>query len=272
MAEIVVGIGVPHTPYLPRMVRDDPGARIVELFSRARVELEAARPDVMVVFTSDHFVEFFYDKLPAFTIGTADKAEGPFELSREMPWYTTPIAGEFGKGLLAYGLTQQFDLAGSEEFQLDHATLVPLHFLTPDMGIPIVPVFVNGLGPPLPTATRCFELGRMIGRYVAGRPEGERVAVVASGSFSLEVGGPTMGKIDEQWVDDVVEMLRHDQREELAAATTTERLSTVGNTGGEILNWIAMMGMLPPGAPTFLEKNIEPPDSPRDAHAIGIWR
>jgi len=49
-------------------------------------------------------------------------------------------------------------------------------------------------------------------------------------------------------------------------------MRTAGNTGGELLNWIAMLGTIGGGAATFIESDGQPPESPRDAHAYAIWK
>src|SRR5262249_7756640 len=96
-------------------------------------------PDVILMFMSDHFVSFFLDNMPTFCIGTFQHADGPHELSRSMPFYRITGHPEFATGLVEYGIDSGFDLACSQDMKLDHATLVPLHFLTPDMTIPVVP-------------------------------------------------------------------------------------------------------------------------------------
>jgi hypothetical protein len=93
--------------------------------------------------------------------------------------------------------------------------MVPLHFLTPDMQIPIVPLFINGLAPPLPSSQRCYALGRAVGDAIDDWPADKRVAVIGSGSFSLEIGGPKIppgeraGTPDPQWVKRVQDHLEH---------------------------------------------------------------
>jgi len=271
MARVVVGVGVPHNPFFPRLAMEDGQARIVGDFNTVRAALEAAEPDILLIYTSDHFVNFFYDKLPAFCVGTAEHADGPHEISRDMPWYSTKVAAAFGKGLLGHGLKSNFDLAGAEELRLDHSTLVPLHFLTPDMEIPIAPVFINGLAHPLPNADRCHQLGHMVRKYIEQWDDDARVGVIASGSISLEVGGPQVGWVDADWVNRVVELMRHGKSAELVAESTTEQLIRAGNASGELLNWIAMLGTLGDAQPTYLEASMEPAESPRSAHVFGVW-
>jgi aromatic ring-opening dioxygenase catalytic subunit (LigB family) len=272
MAKLVMGIGVPHTPFFPGVAKQHGDAsRMVRLFKRAREELEAAKPDLLVMLTTDHFVSFFFDNLPTFCIGAFEHADGPHELSRMMRQYRVNGSPRFATGLVKYGIEESFDLASSEEAKLDHATLVPLHFLTPDMKIPLVPVFIKALVEPLPRADRCLALGRMIRRYIEQRREPERVAIIASGSFSLEVGGPRMGFVNKEWHAFVVECLRRGDLDQLVGKATAETLQAAGNTGGELLLWIAMMGALGACRLKFIEPDGSPPDAPRDIHAYAVW-
>jgi protocatechuate 4,5-dioxygenase beta chain len=272
MAKLVMGIGVPHTPFFPGIAKQQgDGSRMVRLFKQVRDELEAAKPDLLVVLTTDHFVSFFFDNMPTFCVGAFEHADGPHELSRMMQQYRLRGSPTFAKGLIKYGIEKSFDLASSEEVKLDHATLVPLHFLTPDMKIPVVPIFIKALVEPLPRADRCLALGRMIRRYIEQRREPERVAIIASGSFSLEVGGPRMGFVNKEWHAFVVECLRRGDLDQLVAKATAENMQAAGNTGGELLLWIALMGALGACSLKFIEPDGSPPDAPRDIHAYAVW-
>ena len=44
-----------------------------------------------------------------------------------------------------------------------------------------------------------------------------------------------------------------------------------GNTGGELLNWIALLGAMGDTRPLWIEADVQPPESPRDGHAYGVW-
>ena len=67
MAQIVGGFGVPHTPIFPHFVkRDGPDCEIAKLFAAQREQLAATRPDVIVMFDTDHLNTFFLDSLPVF--------------------------------------------------------------------------------------------------------------------------------------------------------------------------------------------------------------
>ena len=69
MAQIVAGFGVPHTPIFPHFVkRDGPDCEIAKLFCAQKNELAATRPDLIVMFDTDHLNTFFLDDLPIFAI------------------------------------------------------------------------------------------------------------------------------------------------------------------------------------------------------------
>jgi hypothetical protein len=88
MAKLVMGIGVPHTPFFPGIAKQQgDSSRMVGLFKRVRRELESANPDLIVMLTTDHFVSFFFDNMPTFCIGAFEHADSPHELSRMMQQY-----------------------------------------------------------------------------------------------------------------------------------------------------------------------------------------
>jgi Catalytic LigB subunit of aromatic ring-opening dioxygenase len=138
-------------------------------------------------------------------------------------------------------------------------------------GVPIVPVFINGFVRPLPTADRCRAFGRGLSDAIVADGLDRRVAVIASGSFSLEIGGPRIseqshtGVPDLDWLERVLELLRAGEFEALVAEASDEQLWRAGNAGGELLDWIAMLAMFDPHQPDFLEAQ------PEYGHAYAAW-
>jgi len=190
MAEIVAAFGVPHAPAFPAQVaREGPNCETARLYAQVAEHVAAVAPDVLIVFTDDHFNTFFLDNFPTFAIGVADTTAGPNDQT-PMPHYKVAVPGPLAAHVRATTLEHGFDIALVQDFDVDHAVMVPLHFLTPRMQIPVLPIFVNALAPPLPTARRCYALGAAIRAAVESWPEPLRVAVIGSGSFSLEIGGP----------------------------------------------------------------------------------
>lgn len=274
MAEIVCALGVPHTPNYPALVeREGPGCSVARLYGAVRDELEAVSPDAIVIFDSDHINTFFFDNWPTFAVGASETFTAPNDDNSALPRRGLPGHAELGKTIHRDALAAGFDPSLSQRFEVDHSILVPLHFLTPGMNVPTVPVFINGLAPPLPAAKRCYALGEAVRAAVAAWPSDARVAVIGSGSFSLEVSGPRIragafnsGVPDGEWVKQVCRYLAHGKIDELLEETTADRMARAGNVAGEILNWIAMLGVLGARKPSFVEPDVE------SGHAFAAWR
>ncbi|MBV9169709.1 MAG: extradiol ring-cleavage dioxygenase, partial [Chloroflexi bacterium] len=64
MAELVGAFGVPHMPNTPLTVRNEPHGELAQLFGAVRAHVDAVDPDVLLVFDTDHFANFYYHKLP----------------------------------------------------------------------------------------------------------------------------------------------------------------------------------------------------------------
>jgi gallate dioxygenase len=273
MAQIVAGLGVPHTPVFPFFVkRDGPDCEIAKLFGAQKEHLVAARPDIIVMFDTDHLNTFFLDNLPIFAVGVDKTFTGPNDEPREMPVYTIPSAADLAAHIRQSTVEAGFDVGLTQHFSVDHSISVPLHFLTPDMRIPVIPFFISGHVPPLPSARRCFELGQAVARAIETWPAPLRVAVMGSGSFSLEVAGPRMapgrtdGVPDPDWAWRVIKLLEEQQIDKLISEATPHQLAKAGNVGGELLDWIAMLGAIGARKPTYVAPQMQ------NGHAYGVWR
>lgn len=251
MATIVAGFGMPHNPGAPALAaREGPQGETARFYAEMARHLKAVAPDVLIIFTDDHFNTFFLDNFPTFAIGIADTTAGPNDQT-PMPRYNVAVAGDLAAHIRAAAIAQGFDISLVQDFEVDHAVMVPLHFLTPDMGIPVLPIFVNCLAPPLPSARRCFALGEAVRDAVAAWPQPLRVAAIGSGSFSLEIGGPKIPvgnraacTPDPQWSQHVQDLLNEKRINDLIGEATTARMLQAGNIGGELLNWIALLGTI----------------------------
>ena len=274
MTDIVAALGTPHTPLFPLQVaQEGPGSETAQLFGAVRAHLEAVRPDVLVVFDSDHLNTFFLDNWPTFSVGVTDQTSGPNDGTPGLPQHRVAVHEPLGAALYRTGIRSGFDLSLSQEFTLDHSIVVPLHFVMPAMQTPIVPVFVNGLAPPLPLARRCFALGQVVRQAVEAWRSDLRVAILATGSFSLEVTGPKVRSAnglwdvpDRAWMQRVVDLLRAGQVDDLLNEATEERMLAAGNVAGELLNWITLLGAVGDQRPVLVEPQ------PSHGHAYAAWR
>jgi gallate dioxygenase len=272
VAQIVGALGVPHTPFYPFLVeREGPECETARLFAAVTAELEAMRPDLIVMFDTDHLNTFFFDNLPVFAIGVTDAFKGPNDEPRAVPIYTIPSRSDVARHIRGAAIAAGFDLALTQEFTVDHSVVVPLHFMTPRMDVPVIPIFVSGHVPPLPSARRCFELGAAVKRALESFPDNLRVAVIGSGSFSLEVWGPrsapgkTDGVPDPEWAKRACALVGDGAYDTLIAEASEPQMLKAGNVGGEILNWIAMLPSVGARKPKFVKPQMD------QGHAYAAW-
>ncbi len=264
MAQLVLAVGVPHPPRLIYEIEHSPGLNPTEeLMKVVRGYVEKSESDVIIEVDSDHFVNFFYNNLPSFCVGLAEEAGGPQESWCPMPRYTLKGHVPFATGLLKYGVRSNFDLAAAHELRPDHSLMVPLHFLNPNMEIPVVPLYTNGFASPLPLGRRCLALGRMMAKFIAAWDGPERVAIIASGALAGDVGGPVRGWTDQKWVDEITVALKDAKYDSLARKATEERMAYAGNNSGELLNWITMAGAVGETKPAFVEDH--------DGSGFAVW-
>lgn len=271
MASVVCAAGVPHTPQFPQLIREGGklGSEVARCFGDVADVLVASGADVIVLVTSDHYVNFF-QTIPQLSIAVADAAAGPVDYL-DLPQCELTIASGLGRHLQRHAIDAGFEMGMSREFVLDHPITIPVQQLRPALDLPVLPVFVNGLAPPLPTSARCHALGEEIRRGLESFPDDLRIAMVASGSFSLEIGGPRIsqnahvGVPDPEWMDQVLEHLQSGAIGKLVDESTAGQLSEAGNAAGELLNWLTVLGTIPEGAPVLLHPQ-------RDmGHAFAAW-
>ena len=213
-------------------------------FAVLRADLEAARPDVLIVVANDQFVNFFFDNIPTFFVTLADDVRGQFTRHR----FHYRNHADLGRSILKAGVDAGLDLSFGEDIELQHTQLVPLHFLLREAEIPILPIFVNTWIDPLPTPARCYALGRLIREVADGAPE--RVAMLATGGLSHFPGSPRIGEIDTSFDEGLLEQMRAGRGAALAGLTL-EQLRQSGNT--EFLNWMVTVGAVSdtPASDTF---------------------
>jgi hypothetical protein len=271
MAKIVGAFGVPHNPHFPSWSQEGHplGAEIDRFYGTVAEQLRAVAPDVIVYFTSDHY-NMFFESVPIFSIAVAPSASGPSDYPtiarRELP-----IASELARAVQRHAIAREFDLGMLQELEFDHTVVAPLHFLLPDREIPLVPVFISAFLRPIASARRCFALGHAIREAIEAADSSQRVAVIASGSFSVEIGGPRLapdshvGVPDPAWTERVVELLWAGDFEQLVSEATDEQLGEAGNAAAELLDWIAMLGMIDPASPAFIETQ------PQFGHSFAAW-
>ena len=272
MAELVAAVGVPHSPHYPSQYPKDGPQDTPRLFREVKAQLDGAKADAIIVIANDHFNTFFMNNFPTFAIGLTDAAFGPNDQTK-MPHYDFAVQETLASHMLKTAMDEGFDFSVAQEFGVDHAMLVPLHYLTDGVKAPVVPIWVNTFSAPLPTAKRCYALGKMMQGAIESLPQKLRVAVIATGSFSLEIGGPKIdpGKRnsvpDIEWSKHLHRRIGRAEFDKIVAEATPQQMWKAGNIGGELLNWIVLLGMVGKDKPVYLADHDE-----KDAHAYAVWR
>lgn len=202
--------------------------------------LAASKPDVIVALTVEHWANFFLNSMPSFCIGRAEYYDGPVEEWLRIPKARVPGDKSLGKELIESCLDSGFDPTFSDELLFDHATFLPLHFLNPNMKVPVVPIIINTLTPPMPSAKRCFALGQFLGNILQSNQK--RVAMIATGGLSHWPGEAKHGKINIPFDKNFLENIITRNHTRLTAYTHDEINSEAGSGGHEIRTWIAIAG------------------------------
>lgn len=211
-------------------------------FREVGKRVAAVNPDVLIVVSPDHWVNFFLNNLPSVCIGVGDENDGPPEpFMATFPWKTVPGDAAFGQHLLRSALEQGFDPSASYRLTLDHGFCIPIWRMELPKLPRIVPIIINALQDPMPTVKRSIELGHMIAAAVASYPSDTRVAILGTGGLSHSIGEPTMGDIDETFDHAALEAFRsHDDAK--VAAEITSALEHTGNGSHEVRCWAVAHG------------------------------
>ena len=251
MATIVGGIASSHTPTIgfaldTNKQQDPVWAPIFEGYKPVQKWLADKRPDVLFFIYNDHVTSFFFDHYSHFALGVgdrywpADEGGGP----RKLPAIKghPGLARHVAAGLVA----DEFDLSYFQAKGLDHGCFSPLSLLWPhENGWPgaIVPLQVGVLQFPIPSARRCFKLGRALRKAIESYPEDLKVAIVGTGGLSHQVHGERCGFNNTPWDMEFLELLEKDP-EKLTQMTIAEYAERGGCEGSEVIMWLIMRGAL----------------------------
>jgi protocatechuate 4,5-dioxygenase, beta chain len=215
-------------------------------FVPVREWLEKAKPQVAVVFYNDHGLNFFLDKMPTFAVGAApeyrnaDEGWGlptlpPFRGAPELSWH-----------VIEHLVRRDFDVTTCQEMLVDHALTIPMELFWPASTCPVVtvPVCINTVQHPLPSARRCLALGRAVGEAVASWPGAERVVMIGTGGLSHQLDGERAGFINKAFDLKFMDTLAAEP-EWATQYGIHELVEQTGTQGVELLMWLAARGAVP---------------------------
>ena len=223
--------------------------RITGGLERLRRELEAAKPDALIVIGDDQDENYRADNLPQMAIYLGDQFVAVDRFRKERRTYRndTALAQELFVGCVEAG----FDMSSSQHFAngelLSHAHAPPLGVLVPKADIPVVLLFVNAIHVPAVNPDRCYELGQALARIIAAGRE-RRVAVYASGGLSHFTAGypwkhykgpEGYGSICEDFDREALRLMAEGRGAELAKLSSADLLR---HGDVEMRSWITLLG------------------------------
>ncbi|MEV7010037.1 hypothetical protein [Streptosporangium sp. NPDC051022] len=221
--------------------------------------LADAAIDVLVIVSSDHKEVYDDELLPAFAVYWGDDVDHvPFtaeQIAAMQPGLgeaalgdvpvdtvTRPCHAGLARHLIERSAEEGFDVAASRSLPagrygnhgIPHGYgFIYQRIMGETSKVPMVPVFVNTFYEPNPpTARRCLDFGRALGRALASFPDDLRIGVVASGGLSHFV-------VDEDLDRAFIEGLETGDENYLASVPASEMRSG----SSELRNWIVVAGI-----------------------------
>uniref|UniRef100_UPI00333F3D25 class III extradiol dioxygenase family protein n=1 Tax=Castellaniella defragrans TaxID=75697 RepID=UPI00333F3D25 len=254
MAQIIGSVSTSHVPAIggaiARNLQQEPYWKpFFDGYPAARQWVREARPDVVVILHNDHGLNFFLDKMPTFSVGAATVYE-----TADEGWgipALTPVPGnpELAWHMIEALVADEFDITTCQEAFIDHAVSLPLALLWPEhqargeWPVEIVPVCINTVQAPFPSASRCWRLGQSIGRAIQSWDSDKRVLIIASGGLSHQLDGERAGFLNKEFDLKFMDSLVNDPQW-VTQYSNEELVDFTGTQGIELLMWVAARGAL----------------------------
>jgi hypothetical protein len=175
-------------------------ARIQKGFATLRENLNAKKPDVIVIFGDDQLECFDFNNYPSFAVYVGEEFEGHLATAAGRP-AAMPVGGQRPEApkakvkghpdlavkILTGLMARKFDPAFCMDMPkpdrgIGHAFMRPFESIT-DHDTPVIPILLNCYYSPQVTAERCYELGKAVREIIEEYPEDIKVAVVGSGGL-----------------------------------------------------------------------------------------
>lgn len=210
-----------------------------EALGDMRGGIAASGADALIVVAAEHFANFFMNNMPSFAIGMADFYDGPIE---DPDWlriakFRAPGNKDLSRRIITE-VMQSVDIAYAEEWKFDHGIAVPLHFLSPELDLPIIPININCQGPPLAPLHRAWAFGEALRRAIDSVPE--RIALIGTGGISHWPATPDSGKVNEAWDREFLDRWCRNDRAQLLDYDDATVYADAGQGGFEIRTFLTV--------------------------------
>jgi hypothetical protein len=235
-------------------------AHIRDAHRTIRERLAQARADAVLLIGDDQTENFGPDNLPQLLVYTGgDYVADDWDRKKAA---RIPGHPEIARTLVEGCLDEGFDVGYSRAFKdgklLSHAHVEPILYLVHESRTPVVPVFVNAVHPPAPSAARCYAFGQALRRVIDQRLAGRRIILCASGGLSHfspshpwehHVGSRYVGDISVEFDRQIVGWMRAGEGHRLATLSASELIE---HGEAELRQWIVLLGAVGAQKPEFL--------------------
>lgn len=251
MAKLIAGMGTSHVPGVGAAMDNGKTGEpywqpLFEGFKPLREWHKNNVPDVNIVVFNDHATSYSLDNYSTFTIGVGDQYRPADE-----GWGRRKVPDVKGHPELAWHITEslmaeEFDMAVAASVDLDHGLTVPLSIAydqPEEWPTAVIPLIVNVIQHPLPTAMRCYKLGQAIGRAIASFPDDISVGIWGTGGLSHQLGGERAGVVNPEFDKAFLDNLTQNPMAN-AELKHTEFIREAGSEGIEMIMWNVMRGAL----------------------------
>jgi hypothetical protein len=235
-------------------------ARIREAHRGIRERLARCGADAVILIGDDQAENFTADNMPQLLVYTGgDYLADDWDRKHAAKTANHP---QIAQWLLDGCLEEGFDVGWSTAFRdgklISHAHTEPILYLIRESGIPVVPLFVNAVHPPAPSAARCYAFGQAMRRVIERDPAARRVVLCASGGLSHfspshpwahHVGPRYVGDISVEFDRRIVDWMRAGEGHRLADFSARELIE---HGEAELRQWIVMLGAIGAARPEYL--------------------
>jgi protocatechuate 4,5-dioxygenase beta chain len=253
MARIVGGVTTSHIPAIGnamtnKLEQTPYWKRFFDGYEPVKEWLADVDPDIAIVVYNDHGLNFFLNQVPAFSLGCADEYHNSDE-----GWGLKTLASFEGDAQFSWHVAeslieQEFDIATCQEMLVDHGFIIPMALMwrhLPKWPVKGIPLAVNTVQHPIPSAQRCFKIGQALRKAIESYPEDLKVVIFGTGGMSHQLQGERAGMINVEYDLQCMDSVINDP-EWLASQKTVEIIEQAGTEGVEVIHWLVMRGALHP--------------------------
>ncbi len=253
----ITAVALSHSPQMAQDTDHLQGGRFRAGFAQLAKAVATYDPTLVLYFGPDH-MRALAGIAPCFTVVESATGYGDWGTPAEQYRVPKDLAVALGEHLAASGI----DIAMAPQLRLDHGFGQSTHDLFGSLSaVPLIPIVINCVDRPIPTAARTAALGTAAGAFLrAHLSSDERVLVIGSGGIShappsLIPGARDLTEADRQklitdniaraaeainpeWDQAFLARLGSEDWHGLADLTA-EALAPAGTGGAEVRTWIA---------------------------------